>query len=117
MQEHLPGDATIIAAAVKPPPYDEGQLNLRDPDASFTVKNKKTCSGYKAHLAADQGSELVRQTELSPAGLHDSQRGEALIRGDEKACYADKACDSRGLRKASTDKGIDDQILYKAPPG
>ena len=60
-------DAAIIAAAVKRPPYDEGQVNLRDPDASFTIKNKKTCFGYKAHLAVDEGSELVRQAEMSAA--------------------------------------------------
>ena len=117
MQGHLPGQATIIAAAVKPPPPAEGQVNLRDPDASCTIKNKKTCFGCKAHPAVDQGSELVRQAEMSPVDLHDSQSGEALIQGDEKACHAGKAYDCKGLRKALTDKGIDDQILHKAPPG
>ena len=58
---------------MKPPPHDEGQVNLRDPDASFTIKNKKTYFGYKAHLAVDEGSELVRQAEMSSADLHDSQ--------------------------------------------
>ena len=39
-------DATIIAAAVKPPPIEEGQVNPRDPEASFTKKNDETYFGY-----------------------------------------------------------------------
>ena len=76
-------DATIIAAAVKPPAFEEGQVNPRDPDASFTKKNGETDFGYKAHLAVDEESGVVRQAEMSSADLHDSQRGLAMIQGDE----------------------------------
>ena len=103
-------DATIIAAAVKPPPMEEGQVNPRDPDASFTVKNDETYFGYKTHLAMDKESGLVRQAEMTSADLHDSQRGEAMIQGDEKAYYADKAYDSRALRdrlNGTRDRGQD----------
>jgi transposase, IS5 family len=41
-------DATIIAAAVKPPSFEEGVVSERDPEASFTVKNDETDFGYKA---------------------------------------------------------------------
>jgi IS5 family transposase len=91
-------DATIIAAAVKPPSFEEGVISERDPDASFTVKTGETHFGYKAHLAVDEESGLVRQAEMTSADLHDSQRGEAMIRGDEAAYYADKAYDSQALR-------------------
>jgi IS5 family transposase len=107
-------DATIIAAAVKRPPQEEGQVNPRDPDASFTVKNGETHFGYKAHLAVDEESGVVRQAEMTSADLHDSQRGEALIQGDEKAYYADKAYDSRALRDKLAEMGIEDRIAYKA---
>ncbi|WP_245278278.1 IS5 family transposase [Methylosinus sp. PW1] len=110
-------DATIIAAAVKPPPHDEGQVNPRDPDASFTKKNGETYFGYKAHLAVDEESGIVRQAEMTSADLHDSQRGEAMIQGDEEAYYGDKAYDSAALRKALNDKKIDDKIAYKAKRG
>ena len=43
-------DATIIAAAVQRPPIEDGQVNARDPDAGFTVKNGETYFGYKAHV-------------------------------------------------------------------
>ena len=103
-------DATIIAAAAKPPPYDEGQVNLRDQDASFTIKNKKTYFGYKAHLAVDEGSDLVRRAQMSSADLRRSQMGEKLIQGDEKVYCGDKAYDGTGLRKSLTDKGHGYQI-------
>ncbi len=107
-------DATIIAAAVKRPPFEEGPVNPRDPDAGFTVKNDKTYFGYKAHLAVDEESDLIRQAEMTSADLHDSQRGEAMIQGDEAAYYADKAYDSQALRDRLAERGIDDKITYKA---
>ena len=108
-------DATIIAAAVKPPSFEEGVVSERDPDASFTVKNNETSFGYKAHLAVDEESGLVRQAEMTSADLHDSQRGEAMIQGDEAAYYADdKAYDSQALRDKLGELGIEDRIAYKA---
>lgn len=110
-------DATIIAANVKRPPFEEGPVNPRDPDAGFTLKNNKTYFGYKAHIAVDEGSELIRQAEMTSADLHDSQRGEAMIQGDEEAYYADKAYDGRGLRETLASRGVKDRIAYKAQRG
>ena len=53
-------DATLIAAAVKSPPYGDGGVNPRDPDARITMKRKKSHFGYKGNLAVDEGSGLVR---------------------------------------------------------
>jgi IS5 family transposase len=105
-------DATIIAAAVAPPPYEEGQVNERDPDAAFTKKNGKSYFGYKA-LAVDEESGLVRQAEMSSADLHDSQKGEKLIQGDEKAFYANKAYDGATLRQKLKALKIADRIAFK----
>ena len=110
-------DATMIAAAVKPPAFEEGRVNPRDPDASFTKKNGKTYFGYKAHLAVDEESGVMRQAEMTSADLHDSQRGLAMIQGDEQAYYGDKAYDSQALRDKLKEKGIDDKIAYKAKRG
>lgn len=96
------------------PPFEEGQVNDRDPDASFTIKNGETYFGYKAHLAVDEESGIVRRAETSSADLRDSQRGEAPIRGDEKAYYGDKAHDSKALRDTLTEQGMDDKIAYAA---
>ena len=83
-------DATIIAGAVRRP-YEGGGVNPRDPEARFTRKRDKTYFGYKAHLAVDEESGLVRQAEMTSANVHDSRLGETLIQGDEQGYFADRA--------------------------
>ncbi len=56
-------DSTIISAAVAKPVYEKGQVSERDPDAGFTHKRGKTYFGYKAHLAGDEESGLIRTVE------------------------------------------------------
>ena len=74
-------DATLIAASVKRPAYGDNGLNPRDPDARVTMKRKKAYFGYKAHLAVEEGSGLVRQAEMTSANVHDFRLAEALIQG------------------------------------
>jgi len=97
-------DASIIKAAVKPPPFEKGPINPRDPDASWTKKNGESHFGYKAHVAVDEESNLIRDAELSSADLHDSQMVYEMIQGDEKAVYADKGYDSQALRDELEEK-------------
>jgi transposase, IS5 family len=106
-------DATLIAAAVKRPPYGGGGVNPRDPDARFTKKRGETYFGYKAHVAVDEGSGLVRKAQMTSANLHDSQLGEAMIQGDEQGFFADKAYDSQEMREALRKRGLADGILWK----
>jgi transposase, IS5 family len=105
-------DATIIAGAVKRP-YDGSRVNPRDPDARFTVKRAKTYFGYKAHLAVDEGSGLVRQAEMTSANVHDGRLAERLIQGDEKGYFADKAYDSQAFRDALERRKITDGVLWR----
>jgi transposase, IS5 family len=88
-------DATLIEAAVKRPPYGNGGVNPRDPDARVTMKRKTAYFGYKAHLAVDEGSGLVWQAEMTSANVHDFRLAEALIQGDEQGYFADKAYSSQ----------------------
>jgi transposase, IS5 family len=67
----------LIAASVKRPPYGGGAVNPRDPDARVTMKRKKAHFGYKAHLAVDEVSGLVRQAEITSANVHDFCLAEA----------------------------------------
>src|SRR6202161_2969196 len=105
-------DATIIAGAVRRP-YEGGGVNPRDPEARFTRKRDKTHFGYKAHLAVDEESGLVRQAEMTPANVHDSRLGEALIQGDEQGYFADRAYDSQALRETLERRGLVDGIAWK----
>ena len=57
----------------------------RDPDASFAMTNDETSFGDKVHLTVDEESGLVRQVEMTSADLHDIQRSQAPIQGDEAA--------------------------------
>ena len=84
-------DATLIAASVKRAAYGDKGLNPRDPDARVTMKRKTVHFGYKAHLAVNEGSGLVRQAEMTSANVHDFCLAEALIQGDVQGYFADKA--------------------------
>jgi IS5 family transposase len=109
-------DATLIAAAVKRP-HDGSGVNPRDPDARYTVKRAKTYFGYKAHLAVDEGSGLVRQAEMTSANVHDGRMAEKLIQGDEEAYFADKAYNSQAFRDTLERLGIVDGVLWRANRG
>lgn len=110
-------DATLIAAAVKRPSPGGGGVNPRDPDARITVKRKTSYFGYKAHLAVDEESGLVRQAEMTSANVHDSRLAETLIQGDEQGVFADKAYDSQAFRNTLESRGLVDGVAWKARRG
>jgi IS5 family transposase len=107
-------DASIIEAAVKPLAGDAGEVSPRDPEAGWTKKNGKSRFGYKAHVAVDQGSGIVRQAIMTPADVHDSVKADELVQGDEDAVYGDKAYDSEARRTALKARGIKPRIMHKA---
>jgi hypothetical protein len=72
-------DATPLEASVKPPSGKDGTVSARDPAAGRRKKNGKSSFGYKAHLAVDEGSEIIRGALLTSADLHDSQPGVCRI--------------------------------------
>jgi IS5 family transposase len=109
-------DATLIAAAVKRPPYGRGGINPRDPDARVTIKRKTVHFGYKAHLAVDEVSGLVRQAEMTSANVHDSRLAEALIQGDEQGYFADKAFNGQAFRETLERRGLIDGVAWRARP-
>ena len=55
----------------------------------------------------------MRQAELTPANVHDSRLGEALIQGDEQGYFADRAYDSHALRETLERRGLVDGIAWK----
>jgi transposase, IS5 family len=107
-------DATLVAAAVTPPKGNAGEVSERDPEAGWTKKNGKSHFGYKAHIAVDEGSEIIREAILTAADVHDSQPAASLIQGDEKAVYGDKAYASAALRTKLAAAGIEDRVMYRA---
>ena len=109
-------DATLIAASVKRPSYGSGGVNPRDPDARYMVKHGKSHFGFKAHLAVDEGSGLVRQAEMTSANVHDFRLAEALIQGDEQGYFADKAYSSQAFRETLERRGLIDGVAWRGRP-
>jgi transposase, IS5 family len=114
-------DATVVAAAVTPPPPNQGRAGVSpgDPDARWTTHKAGNGSrsyhfGYKAHLGVDLGSGLVRTALLTSANTNDTVVGDRLIGGDEQCVYADKAYDSAARRQLLARLGIADGIMRRA---
>lgn len=90
-------DATLIEAVAAPPTEERPS---HDPDARFGgAKGKGGFTfGYKAHVGVDQGSGLIRSVITTPANVNDTVPADELIRGDERAVWADAAYDTHRRR-------------------
>jgi transposase, IS5 family len=90
-------DATLIEAQSTPA---SGERASRDRDAAFGGARKKGgfTFGYKAHVGVDEGSGLIRRVITTPANVNDTVPADGLIRGDEKAVWADAAYDTHARR-------------------
>ncbi|WP_255592229.1 IS5 family transposase [Thermosulfurimonas sp. F29] len=98
-------DARLVPAACKP--------KKDDPDAAITKKGNRIVYGYKDHIAIDPKYEFVTDFVCTPANIHDSQIIDELLSGAEKAIFADKAYDSKALKKWCREKGIYYGVLAK----
>jgi IS5 family transposase len=90
-------DATLIEASSAP---GNSEHPSRDQDARFGGAKGKSgfTFGYKAHVGVDMGSGLIRSIIATPANVNDTEVADRLIRGDEKAVYADAAYDTHARR-------------------
>jgi IS5 family transposase len=109
-------DATIVEAQAGKPSMQAGSgaKSTVDPDADWTRKGGKSHFGYKAHVAVDEGSGLIRRALLTPARTNESEVADALVIGDERAVYADKAYENKLRRQALKRRGIKDRIMHRS---
>jgi IS5 family transposase len=101
-------DASLVPAASRPPNKpDPGEVepgasllvrSPREPDADWTRRGGKRFFGYKAHIAMDRGSHIVRRVLMTGASINDTTPADELILGDEAEVWADKAYDSHARR-------------------
>lgn len=70
--------------------------------------------GYKAHVATDQGSGLIRKAVLTSAKVYESLVADQLIEPDVKAVYADKAYEKKERRAFLKAQGIKDRIMHRS---
>lgn len=107
-------DASLVEASVSRPAGVAGEASRLDPDANWTRRGRTGYFGYKAHLAVDQGSGLVRGAILTPAKTSESEVADGLIQGDERAVYADKAYEHKDRRRRLKAAGIKDRIMHRS---
>jgi IS5 family transposase len=113
-------DATLVQSSGRRPasgstPRTVESRSSHDPDANWTRQGpeRRLFFGYKAHIAVDQGSGLIRARRLTGAKTYESEVADDLILGDEKAVYADKAYEKRARRQALKARGIKDRIQHR----
>jgi IS5 family transposase len=114
-------DASLVKAQSHPPspPTDlePGASKLvsspREPDADWTRRGSARIFGYKAHIAVDKGSGLVRRVMMTPASVNDTVPADHLILGDEREVWADKAYDSHARRASLKAKGVKNRICRR----
>jgi transposase, IS5 family len=109
-------DATIIESTAARPPLGSDKSKAQDPEARFVRKagHFRSFYGYKAHVAVDQGSGLVRKVITTPANVHDTHPADALVCGDERAVLADSAYRNRARVEALRQRGIRPWLIRRA---
>jgi transposase, IS5 family len=104
-------DASLVAADGRRPRQGEPVEGRSDRDATWNAMPEQPLFGYKAHVAVDQGSGLVRQAILTPAHVSDKTPFLDLVQGDEQIVYADKGYESRWYRERLAEQGIADGVM------
>lgn len=96
-------DATVIGSASK-----------GDKDAAWARhRTRAPAHGYKAHIAADKDSGLIRKVETTPANEADVSIAPAIIPDEPGEVYADRAYDALSVEKAIIAAGGTARLLRK----
>jgi IS5 family transposase len=76
-----------------PEDWSEQKKRQKDTDARWTKKNGQNYYGYKNHIDVDVKHKLIRDYEVTPASVHDSQVFEGLLDADNSSrdVWADSA--------------------------
>ena len=106
-------DATLVEADADVRKGPDGRPLTVEREAGFARRRGRAFFGFKAHLAVDQGSGLVRRTRLTAANVNETLVADGLILGDEAAVYADKAYDTAARHAALAARGIGDGIMRR----
>lgn len=106
-------DATLIdtGASARPPRGEDAT----DPEARFAKRSGKPGSafGYKAHVGVDEGSGLIRAVLTTPANVNDTVPADSLIRGDERAVWADAAYHTHAREAALKARGVKPRLARR----
>lgn len=107
-------DASLVEADADVRKGPDGRPVTVEREAGFAKRRGKAFFGFKAHIAVDEGSGLVRRAILTPANVNESVVADALPIGDEAAVYADKGYDSAARHARLAACGVFDGIMRRA---
>jgi len=109
-------DASLVTSAARRPRMDEPKQSPVDPDARFGTTNERGryTFGYKAHVAVDQGTGLIRAQRLTAGNVQEVDVAAELIPSDAGTVYADRAYDSDRLRQHLRAGGLGDGLMRRA---
>jgi len=105
-------DATVIETQAARPGDPQ---STSDPEARFTRRQGRSGSsfGYKAHVAVDEGSGLIRAVITTPANVNDTVPADQLIQGDEQAVLADAAYHTHAREAALKARGVKPRLMRR----
>lgn len=106
-------DAAIIHA----PSSTKNRDRARDPEMSSTKKGNTWHFGMKAHIGACSQSGLVHTLETSTASVHDSQKADELLHGEEEELYGDKAYANEAKRQEHSQRNVKWRVNIRASRG
>ena len=108
-------DASLVRARARPAGQrrDGTPRRAADPDAAWGAKGKTKVFGYKIHIGVDQEHTLIRKVDLSAASVTDTERGDAVISGDEAMVLGDQGYASKERRQRLRAAGIRDGIMAR----
>jgi IS5 family transposase len=105
-------DATIISA----PSSTKNRTGTRDPEMKQTKKGNNWYFGMKLHIGTDlQG--LVHSVTGTNAATNDITQMPALLHGEEKAVFGDRAYWSEKDRQRFREEGVAYRVNRRAAPG
>jgi len=117
-QDVFPVDENGHESESKGGGYDVETTYSGDSEAAWTVKGKKFCYGYKAHIAVDAEHGFILSGHATPANRADCKELMAVVRGcglEEGApVFADKGYSGQQYRQELEEAGYFDGIMYKA---
>jgi IS5 family transposase len=110
-------DASLVQARARPPgkSRSEGEpaRPSADPDARWGRKGNKTVFGYKMHIGVDEAFTIIRRMDMTDGSCTDTERGDQMICGDEKAAYGDQAYYTHARHAQLVALGIKDRLMRR----
>lgn len=96
-------DATVLPSASK-----------GDGEARWVGhRRKKPVHGYKAHVASDAETDIVRRVVVTTANVHDLKKAEEVLPEDPGEVYADTAYAARHFEQAVMARGGTPRIVQR----